>query len=771
MIRILLVFAALMLNAGPSLVGQSFVVTGTVRDAVTREPLAAATIRIAGTPRGTITNAAGEFLLSLDSDSALLRISYVGYRTDSAAVASPQPEPLTILLHPVPIRMAEVVVTGEDPAMGIMRKVIAGKKRWTEGLQSYRFDAFTRQVIRRDTAIAQITESYTTGYWQAGDTLREVIRQRRQTENVPVDRNFASVGGIVNMYDDDIKLAGYTFVGPTSVEAFDYYDFRLEGTRLRDDREVFLIKLEPRSRSTPLFRGTIGVIDDDYALVDVSVTPNEAVVFPLVRSLDLRYAQQFQKFESRYWLPIDIRILAQLEIGIPGLKFPRIGIEASSSMYEYRVNLPLPDSVAKQPRRLVLKEADQLDSLFWSEHQVLPLTSEERTAYSTLDSSQTLQKQFTPGGPLSNVDAIQGGLLGYLDPRFNRVEGWYLGLQHEHDSLIGPVNVIWNVGYGVADRRWKGGVTLEVPIDSENRFFATGSVFDDINTSPQELFQFPLSGMLAALFSKRDYWDYHYARGWSVGMRTRPDHAWHAELHYRRTQESAARKNTDFSILYRSEIFRPNPIAEEGTFSSIVAHLCLGRHSPIPGILLSDFVELDMERGGTEFGGDFDFKRLLVQAEWHPPTFLRRSLTPARFSFRVDVGAGWNVPIQRLVALESALSGYGPYGTFRVVEPREFVGDRSIALFVEHNFRAMPFYWLNIPALYRSSIDFVIFANGGKTWWTSDTYRSLYPDQPDWYIEVGAGLGRILGFLRVDVTRRFTPPSGLAVTASLTSPL
>ena len=267
--------------------------TGTVRDAVSGEPLIAAHIRILGTTRGTITNASGRFSLHLEAGDHTLAFSMLGYRSDTLLVAVPASTPGDIRLSPEAIVLPEVVVTSEDPAYEIIRRAIAAKRQWSGKLVSYQFDAFTRQLLRRDTTIASITESYTTGYWQQGDTLREIVRQRRQTENIKASSNFASVGRILNFNDDEVRFVGYTFIGPTSPVAFDYYRYKLVRSQGRGEHRIFEIRMTPRTKTNPLFDGTILIADSSYALVGVDVEPNEAFLIPFVKEKRLRYKQQF----------------------------------------------------------------------------------------------------------------------------------------------------------------------------------------------------------------------------------------------------------------------------------------------------------------------------------------------------------------------------------------------------------------------------------------------------------------------------------------------
>ena len=80
--------------------------------------------------------------------------------------------------------------------------------------------------------------------------------------------------------------------------------------------------------------------------------------------------------------------------------------------------------------------------LLWKEREVLPLTPAEERAYAALDSTQTLDKQFQPKGPLSSLSGDGLDLLDYLSFRFDRAEGFYLGL-HGRSPVLDPRLVVY----------------------------------------------------------------------------------------------------------------------------------------------------------------------------------------------------------------------------------------------------------------------------------------------------------------------------------------
>lgn len=743
---------------------QVVTISGTVRDASSGTSLPAANVRVEGTSKGTVANAMGVYRLSLEKGEYTIIFSFIGYRSDTLRMMIEKPTEYNSSLQPTAIQMNEVLITSEDPAAGIMRRVIEYKKRWSATLKAYEFDAFTRLVMRRDTAIALISESYTTGYWRVGDTLREIVKQQRKTENIPGMNTVAVGGSVVNFYQDDVPFMGYRFVGPASVDAFDYYDFKLEKTRPRDDKPIYTIRLLPKSRIVPLFKGTVDVVGDVYALVGVTITPNEAFSVPLISRLDIRYSQQFAMYEKKYWMPMDVRLEGTIEVGILGFTFPRIVVEQASVLYDYKINRQLADSIFTKRRVVQLETAQKFDSLFWAQHDVLPLTHEEQKAYATLDSTQTLDKQFQPEGPLSSLPPALTDYLKYLDVRFNRVEGPFLGLQASRDSVLWRLTLHGAAGFGFSDRKPKFSLGASVFADSARRFNVGLEGYRDIGNIPDEGYYPSIAILFGALLNKADYRDYFYTEGWRAHAEWNPQRRWMMRLQYASEKQTSAEKNTEFSIFERSKKFRPNPAIDDGIMRSLSFRVRYG-DAPIPfGLVIQNSVEAEVEHSDKNLlASGFDFTRLVVRGEARVSTYSGRLLFPPTLSMKFAAGSSWGtLPVQRLFALESRYDGIGPLGVLRGSGLREFTGHRFAALSVEHNFRSTPFLMLDIPYLYKNNIELILHGVAAQSWSTSPL--PFGSTTGGWYTEAGVGISRILSFFRVDLTWRMKEPRGLYFT-------
>ena len=214
-------------------------------------------------------------------------------------------------------------------------------------LKTFQCEAYSRITINIDTAIGAITESYLTLYWRANDSLREVVRQKRQTKNLAMGDIVNRIGQVTNFNDDTIITGGFKFIGPTSPDAFSFYDYKLLKTRSMDGMDVYDIEVIPRSRIRPLFRGKISIAERSYAVIDVDFQPNEAYAIPFLKNVSFHYLQQFRLYENRFWMPVDYRVQGKASVNVVGFSLLKFSFLRSVVMSDYTINPDFADSVAR----------------------------------------------------------------------------------------------------------------------------------------------------------------------------------------------------------------------------------------------------------------------------------------------------------------------------------------------------------------------------------------------------------------------------------------
>jgi hypothetical protein len=182
------------------------------------------------------------------------------------------------------------------------------------------------------------------------------------------------------------------------------------------------------------------------------------------------------------------------------------------------------------------------------------------------------------------------------------------------------------------------------------------------------------------------------------------------------------------------------------------------------GLITQNSAEVEVEHSNPGLlASKFDFTRVVFRGEARITTFSSRLLFPPTLNIKLIAGAsGGSLPPQRLFSLESRYDDLGPFGVLRTGGVKEFAGDRFISLSIEHNFRSTPFLLLNIPYLYRNSIELILHGTVAQTW--SSSSLPYYRTTDGWCSEAGAGINRILSFFRLDVSYRFMQPRGFFLT-------
>jgi hypothetical protein len=767
--------------------------TGFIIDARTGEPLPSANIVIKDTYTGTISNADGEFELKVKDVPFVMVIRYIGYFSQEIQISKIDETPLTVRLEPNVRILGEVTVTGGNPAIDIMREVIRRKQIWRGSLESYSAQAYTRQRLESESNIASITETLSEVFWDKVKGPREVIKSRRQTANLGMEENLASAGFLPNFYDDNLRVGGFDMVGPTHPDAFRFYNFELIGLRSIDNLTVFDIKVTPRRKLQPTFEGMIAVLDSAYALLEIDLKPNDALIFPPpIQKYDLWFTQQFSNFGGDYWFPIDVRIRGEIKFGIVGLQFPEIGIQQLSRLTDYRVNIELPDSLygeGRQRRLRVDTVSVKRDSLFLKSPLVVPLTNIEEKAYAELDSTNTLDEAFRPKGFLARFindddnsnnsrsvgvgrqrgNSTKPGFKGSFMPsgRFTRVDGLNLG-----GTLSYPFSRRFSAfgggAYSFSSEMidYTGGVKFSHP--KMSRFTHEARYDARTQTRYQSITSDIIFSSTYMIMGSVDYFDYYRSEGVSWKTRyTKPRSQSSWEFMAINELHSSLDKVTDFTIWKSSTIQRPNPAIVEGWMRSVSLKYVHGDDLIPFAIMGQNRIEVQVELSDSDIlASDYDFTRLHVAIDRRIPTFYKRRFLPNTLEVRLMAGTSTgDLPLQRFGIVDVAPGYYKPFGAIKTLKDHPYEGEHYMALHWEHNFRTIPFEALGMMWFAKKGWSILAYGSHAKTYISSDRLEVLR-SRPDYILsyydgmhhEIGVALNGIFGLGRVNLTKRLDKP-------------
>jgi len=761
--------------------------TGTVRDAETRELLPAVNIRVCGTSRGTTTNVEGAYRIVLPVGTGQLIFSCIGYHSDTVHVASRDMEWTEIALRPTVLPLEEVTVyaEGRNAAESIIRKAIQKKIEAELGLKAYAFKAYTKTTLRvpreregtKDTIIAGLLETQTEGFWEHPDQYKEIITARRQSANFSAAQNVFAMGRLPNLNDNTTVIGQLSVVGPTSPEALDYYSFEMVDTLAIDRRRVFCLRMRPKSTVRPLFTGTIAIADESFRVMQVDVGGNEALDVPPYEKLHIR--QQFSLYADKYWLPIESCTDFCVQLALPAM--PPLLWRQASLVSDYEIGDDTREIFFDEHLITALPIADRVDSSRWASSAVVPLTREEKDAYRKLDSIMTNAGVVTQSLVfLSRLPVAFRGLPLTEFPdffHFNRVEGAYIGGGVDLSRILDLTEITLAGGYGIADGAWKYGARVE-HFFSPSRAFSLGAELHRTMRYREGDGVFTRGTItLLALLDKSDPVDYFLGEGFSVFSSVRAAKDLKLGLQYLDERQSSVSKQTEYSILRPSATFRANPPISDGRYRTLLGSITYDTRKFIDAGL---FETLDESQDATllsmsaEFSGrgilksPSAYERYMLELNHHMHAFGAGRLTVTS-SLGTSKG---DLPPQRQFDVQAQAGGIAPAGAFKCARVKGYAGSNIATLQLEYNFGVLPFRAMGIPSLRNLEL----IAYSGTAW--CDRYQwSAYPEGKQvWepsgpYQEAGFGVEGILSFFRLDFTWRFTHRTGDDFTITLGSAL
>ncbi|GAB3492792.1 DUF5686 and carboxypeptidase regulatory-like domain-containing protein [Spirosoma knui] len=255
------------------------------------EALPYAAIIVKGTSTGTITNAEGRYEVALAPGKYTIVFQYLGFQTiqKPVEIASGYAT-LDATLEEQAYRLAEVQAKAgnEDPAYTIMRRAIAKSRFHQLQVQRFKARVYTKSsftvldlpnlaemAFRKQLKEAEKEANFKVGVPILNETVSEVTFTQPNTyrQRVIANRNsqgdFLSPSQFYNASFYNPTIAGA--VSPLSPKAFAYYKFEYKGTYREpgpdgNPVEVSKIQVIPRQYGEGVFRGTIFIIENTWAI-------------------------------------------------------------------------------------------------------------------------------------------------------------------------------------------------------------------------------------------------------------------------------------------------------------------------------------------------------------------------------------------------------------------------------------------------------------------------------------------------------------------------
>ncbi len=324
-------------------------ITGEIVDATDGGPVPYASAIYRGNKLSVSSNAEGKFRIDRHNGWRLT-ISSVGYVPQVINITSSTPNHIVVKLKPDTKKLNEVIINSKrsskysrknNPAVDLMRKVIAAKKRTNlkahdyyqynnyqkitlglndltpADLESARFkkhpwllnqvelcqyneklilpvsvnELVTQKLYRKEphtekTIIKGETETGINDIFQTGDIINTVLK------DVFTD---------IDIYDDNIRLFQYPFTSPIGRDAVTFYHFYITDTTYVDNDRCIQVDFTPSNQIDMGFRGQIFILDDStYQVKRCELTIPKTSEVNWVDNMQC--VQEFTRLDNGEWV-------------------------------------------------------------------------------------------------------------------------------------------------------------------------------------------------------------------------------------------------------------------------------------------------------------------------------------------------------------------------------------------------------------------------------------------------------------------------------------
>jgi hypothetical protein len=493
-------------------------VHGVVRDSLTGERLAYATVVLEGVSSGTRTDVKGNFFLESSKNPTRIKVSYVGYEPKSIPIQPGTHNELQVALSEG-TELREITIKPKkysnknNPAVDLIEEVFRHKdQNRKEDLDYYSAEKYERlqldlnnitdeyrkkwyfkpfRFIFNNVDTNEVTQKVALPFYLRERSLSNYYRkqpfsqkallhgERRagfaDTESQEEDGLGVDGDGVssflntafseVDIYEPNIKLLGTEFVGPLSGLATSIYRFYILDTLELDGKKYADVFFSPKNKANLAFMGNMLVaLDSSYAVLRVEMGVPKDINLNFVS--DLQIEQVFEPMgtgDARRLLLVQDAVTVDLKI-LKRSAGRSLVAKKSSSYRNYTLNAPLPDSLFTGINQLK-KDTGELrkrGEAWWIDRRNSPLNPSQVFITKMVDSIRQVPvyKALVKVGEVMSTGYYRAGVvdIGSISSFYgiNDIEGFRLRLGGRTNArLYKPLVLQSYAAYGFRDNRWK----------------------------------------------------------------------------------------------------------------------------------------------------------------------------------------------------------------------------------------------------------------------------------------------------------------------------
>lgn len=792
----------LLLLCGLSASAQQLV--GKITDAENNQPVLFANVQVKGTLQGNVSDTGGVFIIpGIFKATDSLKISAIGYHPATVAVSAK--DTIRVRLQPFVNEIGAIkIVAGENPALILLRKVLAKKPQFNPEYQPfYSCDSYSKIEIdfmnvsktapkkgilkefgfmwnNIDTTDSNRTrlpiffsETASDYYFRRDPrTEKEYVRGNKVSgfENPDVSRMVTDVNNKVNLYKEYLYIFNKNFPSPLNDNFKVTYYYYLDDSFAVDGVMHYLVNFLPKNSADPGFTGYMIIHGTDYAVTETRMAYRAEGNVNYIRGFEIEMYYERQPdgiwFQKRQVMRADLTMLEKND-DIPGVYITKTGIYTNPKFTEPED----PKTFRGENLVIINEEALEQKEDFWASRRPEELTAKESMIYRSVDTLRKNSKFRIFKGIFSAIGSgyVRVGKIdiGNVQTFFswNSVEGPRAKLGFRTNRFLTKkfMSEFW-VAYGFKDTRLKGGTELAyfpLGIFKRRHNIAVRAVYDmeQIGMSQNAM---PLDNLFTAIsrtsklnrLTLTQEGMVHYEHDWFDGFITR------IAAVYRRVMPKG-----DFHF---SELRPDGQIhhLQEITNTELQFNL---RFAYNDRRLSSDFkrrvfvnkypvISAEAARGFKGvFGSDYNYWRVKLRLSH------RQKMGKLGYmDYMVEGGKIWgNLPYHLLEVHTGNQSFINDEAAFNTMRYFEFVSDQYVAIHVENHFEG---FFLNRIPLFKKLKWREFIVNKvliGKLSYQNKQGPLIFPDglsglkQPYW--ETGFGIENIFKVLRVDFLWRVGP--------------
>lgn len=355
---------------------------------------------------GTTSNDQGIFDFTLKkSEKPVLIFQFLGFKTQKVTIETAKlPYSIVVKMIEETFSLNEVVISRNvNPALAIIKKAIAARKRNTEKTNRFTADFYSRGIFKLEnapkkilgqkigdlggaldstgTGIISLSETFSKISFEKPNKLKEVVTASKVSgSNNGYSYNTAR-SSFYDFYDNTIDF-GVPMISPIASNAFNYYNYKLEGTFFdENNNQINKILVSAKRDSEPVFEGHIYIVEDSWAIyaVDLDIK-GYRMKEEFVDIMTLKQNFSFNK-AAAIWAKNTQSL--ELVAGAFGVKF-KGKYNYVYNNYDF-ISAFAPKTFSSEITRIEIN-ANKKDSTFWNSNRPIPLTNEENLDYIRKDS-------------------------------------------------------------------------------------------------------------------------------------------------------------------------------------------------------------------------------------------------------------------------------------------------------------------------------------------------------------------------------------------------